>query len=242
MERVVACGIDGYPRGWVVAALVVSPPTRVEIYLIPDIGKVIVWRSKQLSSPRCAIDIPIGLPDEIGLRPCDHQARALIGARRDAVFPVPDRELLQASNHSATRELVEGRRSTRPEARSISAQTFGIVKKITEVDAAVRSNPSLHSWLVETHPEVAFTVLAGRSLPPKKHPDGIASRLEALRPRFPNASRLIETARQRDSAVAAHDVLDACAALWSGVRYVAGVHQTLGGELSSDGIPMRMII
>ena len=37
-----------------------------------------------------AIDIPIGIP-EAGARPADREARALLGPRRNSVFPAPVR-------------------------------------------------------------------------------------------------------------------------------------------------------
>ena len=69
-------------------------------------------------------DIPEGQP-----RQCDPQARAVLGPRRNSVYPAPDRRLLDAPHYQealARSRLVTG--------KGISRQTFAICHKIAEVD------------------------------------------------------------------------------------------------------------
>ena len=67
--------------------------------------------------------------------------------------------------------------------KGLSKQTFNILPKIKEMDGLV--TPERQRIIVETHPEVSFTVLAGRPMAfHKSKPDGRAERLASLRTVF----------------------------------------------------------
>lgn len=67
----------------------------------------------------------MGLLETVALRPCDRQARGLLGARRSTVFAPPSRPLLAAGSYAATRESIAELRKKNPEAKGLSAQAFG---------------------------------------------------------------------------------------------------------------------
>src|SRR4051812_18468664 len=78
-----------------------------------------------------AIDVPIGLP-ESGRRACDVQARALLGRRGSSVFAAPVRPVLACQTYAEARTVLAALGGA-----SMSAQAFGIVKAVCDVDSLV---------------------------------------------------------------------------------------------------------
>jgi predicted RNase H-like nuclease len=159
-----------------------------------------------------AIDIPIGLPTA-GPRACDREARALVGPRRSSVFPAPSRSSLSAVTFAETTGL--------------SIQSWNLIPKIREVDAAWEPR------MVEAFPELVFAVLAGAPMThSKRTAEGHAERLATLG----------MSAAPRLKGAAADDVLDAIACLRAAHREAAGTALSLGdGTTDARGRPMRII-
>jgi predicted RNase H-like nuclease len=173
-----------------------------------------------------AVDIPIGLP-VAGPRAADFLARKAVGPRWRSVFITPPRAVLDASSYVEASRLCRRLCGT-----GLSQQAFALGPKIIEVD----------NWLadaeppvVEVHPEVIFSTLAGRFLSePKKTWAGFEMR-----------RRLLADAGIRldgDLGLAGHrvgpdDVLDAAAAAWTATRVARGRHRRLPDppEVLSDG-------
>src|SRR5262245_14390600 len=135
---------------------------------------------------RILVDVPTGLPGAAApVRECDTLARALLGARRSSVFPVPCR----AAAHAATVE--EARALNRATlGRSLAAQTWNICAKIAEVDALLLTRPALP--VRELHPELCFRALAGRPMSHgKKTRAGAEERLAVLGSFEPGARALV---------------------------------------------------
>lgn len=109
---------------------------------------------------RVGIDVPIGLPERIRGRgrSADLAARALLGAKRTSVFPVPPRAAVYAADYPAAKALSRAH-SEPPFAPSL--QCWNIVRYIREVDALLREEPPLRTRVHEVHPEVAFFRLNG---------------------------------------------------------------------------------
>ena len=220
-------GIDGCRGAWVVVR-VAAPGDPGTVERVVDLAGVLL----DLASSRLAavgIDVPIGLP-AAGRRRCDVEARAMIGARRGSVFPAPVRDVLGSADYE---EAV--RRSRAITGVGISRQVFGILPKIHEVDGVV--TPELQRRLVEVHPEVSFTCLAGAPMTcHKAHPRGRVERLAALRHAFPDIDDHAVPSGTRPD-----DVLDAFVAAWSARRWVAGTHVRLGGALDDRGLRMEIV-
>ncbi|MGX2039377.1 DUF429 domain-containing protein [Methylocaldum sp. MU1018] len=227
-------GVDGCPGGWFVvrAALEGGDPTwsmhssfAAVIRHIPPPGII-------------AIDIPIGLCAE-GSRECDLAARRLLGPRRaSSVFTAPLRPLLAAGTHaeaSARRRAIEG--------RGMSVQAFAIMPKVAEVDAHLRAHASDVSRVYEVHPELTFAVLnGGRPLPhSKKSAAGRLERLALLAGHFGDRPRRIVAERPR-RLVAADDVPDAFAALWTARRIARGEGRSIpqSPDRDEEGLPMAI--
>jgi predicted RNase H-like nuclease len=188
------------------------------------------------------VDVPMGLLDAVDLRPCDRHARTLLRRRRSTIFQPPSRPVLGAETYPAARALVAQLRATHPEARSLSAQAFGLVPKVSEVDSWLLEHPDAQDWLYEAHPELSFRAMHGRPLEESKHARaGRRARLGLICAAFPDARQVIGTTPIPTGQARLHDTLDAYAVLWSALRIARGDHTVLGGERDSRGLIMRIV-
>jgi predicted RNase H-like nuclease len=178
-----------------------------------------------------AIDIPIGLPDS-DPRPCDLAARKIIGPRASSVFPAPPRSVLGSASYEEACT-----RSRAACGKSMSRQAFAILPKVESVDRIMTRD--LQDRFFEVHPELSFTMMAGRPMDHHKAtPEGRAERLALLRREIAD---LDDHVHSRIPKSRPDDVLDAFAAGWSARRRLAGSHAQLGGELDGRGLRMEMI-
>ena len=200
-----AVGIDACRGGWVAVTLAsdgstraLRAATRAEVgECLPDAGGL-------------AVDMPIGLP-VAGVRAADLAARKVLGPRWASVFLTPVRQALVATSHAeataVSRDLA---------GRGVSQQAYALAPKMLEVE---RWLPTVGRPVWEVHPEVSFTVMAGRPAGAgKKTWAGMRERLAALRRGGVRLSDLGEAGTR----VAVDDVLDAAAAAWSAARLLRG--------------------
>lgn len=239
--ELLAIGADGARGGWLAAlAYGTTEVTRVDLQLVASFEQLVTLRG---AAPEvtAAVDVPMGLLETVDLRPCDKQARALLGTRASTVFAPPSRPLLAAATYADARELIAAAQTADPSVKGLSAQAFGIAPKMREADGYLQANPSAQAWLWECHPELSFRALAAEVLPDKKSVAGQARRLRHLTERFP---RVLDTLAGLDAtgrAVETADALDALAALHTALRLRAGQHVELGGEPDATGLTMRMV-
>ncbi len=215
-------GADGRKGGgWVVASLV--PGDGLRWHDAPDARSLLAL----VGDGVLAVDVPIGLPDH-GVRAADVEARRrLAGGRASSVFAAPVRGVL------AHRTYAEAR----PAYPSLSAQTFGLVPRIRDVDEALReAGLAVHDHVVECHPEVSLRTLTGVVLPGKKTAAGSLARLDALQ------GALGPVPTDVPPAAALDDALDALACLWTARRLLRGEAHTLGTETDAYGLPMRIVV
>jgi predicted RNase H-like nuclease len=244
----VALGLDGCRTGWIAAVAHGSAeqPTRTTLRHFSDIDELLAWRASKGSEPIVAVDVPMGLLDHVGVRPCDAEARARLGRRWMCVFEPPDRELYGHDFESA-RAIVHARRADDPEAgfRVLTQQGIQIMSKIEEIDRVLLADPSREDWLIEVHPELSFRELAHDELPRKKSPAGKKHRLALLRECFSDVDERLAAVPWLRKEVAYDDLLDAYVSLWSALRFARGPEHYVefgGGELDSHGLRMRMIV
>jgi predicted RNase H-like nuclease len=236
-----ALGADGCRGGWVAVYIDETDRTRVELFR--TVTEIALHRTAHDSSGPYLFDVPIGLPERVSLRACDRAARAMLGARRDSVFPVPDRGLLLATYADVQAEVAR-RKLIEPTALGLSQQSFGIAKKIAELDTFLRADLSARNWVYEMHPEVSFRLLTCRELQPKKTVEGSAERMSALRGVFSDIDSGVQDVLRRTlrREVGLDDVLDGYVALWSALRVAAGRAHELGdGALDHFGLPTRIV-
>ena len=227
-EALLVLGADGCRGGaWVAATIdgegqlawAAAPDTAALLDLVDE-----------LEADAVALDVPIGLPRLGAERECDRLARQRCGPRRSSVFAAPPREVLGCGSYAEARPL----------APSLSAQAFGLVPRIREVDLALRAaGPGVHERVVECHPEAVFALLAaGRvDLAPKRSARGALQRIA-----------LLEQALDQDLPLDVPDVaqlddaLDAVACAVTAVRWARREAEVLGGEPDATGVPMRIVV
>jgi predicted RNase H-like nuclease len=228
-------GVDGCPGGWV-AAIVDVDTHAVRWVRLNDARGVVGLLDD------CAvvgIDIPIGLPLPGEVRACDVEARVALVERRSCVFPAPPRVVLAEPEFRAANDV-----SRRVSGKGVSKQAFFIGARIDDVDVTL--DPSLADRVVEVHPEVSFTRMAGRPIGTKKTAAGLAARRDLLAPWLRIADSDTDVAALVDARpprVKADDALDALACAWSAERWLRGAAQTLPAEPAYDerGLPMRIV-
>ena len=168
-------GVDGCRAGWVVAEW------------RPGHGAPGLWLALRaedwlrLGADATLVDMPVGLfaDGRVRMRGCDRAARERLGPRRSSVFPPPTRDMLGATAHGPLGE------------RGLSIQAFHLIPKIAELDTAI--DASRQASVVEGHPELAFTRLAGHPLEaPKRTSEGRALRTDLLEAACPGAAAGIE--------------------------------------------------
>jgi predicted RNase H-like nuclease len=234
MSAPVAIGADGITGGWAVAACrvergawararaareVPAPSARrVELHRAESVESIVELR--QGGGAVVALDIPLGLPEQGGARPCDEEARRHLGKGASSVFNPPARYLFPTLAKEGSKDrwreaqrLVKERRREHPEAAlvGVNRQTLGILDKVAEADSYLCAHPEAQAWLLECHPEVSFLRLnGGERLASKSKARGALDRLALIEREFPLAE-----------STPLADLLDAHAALWTALRVAA---------------------
>lgn len=219
-------GVDACSAGWVGAILDPGAP-RPRIAVAATIAALVETVRQTLDLQAVAIDIPIGLPDD-STRQADVLTRNALKGKASSVFTT----LTRAAYEEETRAAADAANRARS-GQGVGAQAFGLRDKILEVDAWVRSRPTVAVF--EVHPELSFAVMAGAPLlAAKKTDEGRTARLAALA-----AAGIAPPSVLKGDGYAADDVLDACAAAWTAARRTTGVARSLpeSPETFSDGIP-----
>lgn len=198
-------GVDGCRGGWIVALMEASArsSSRLRFTLCRRFDEILALSSRPAV---IAVDIPIGLVDrpEPGGRQCDREARRILRERRSSIFSPPARSQLRTLS-------------------GMSRQTIMIRPKIIEVDRLM--TPQLQDIVHESHPELAFTALAGHPIAfGKKTKAGRDKRRQALeqgtRGLLQDIGRTVKEAARLYSCreVAVDDLLDAVVLAWTARR------------------------
>lgn len=210
-----------------------------EAEVFPDVASL--WERFR-DAALILIDIPIGLRnDGFSERVCDKEARRLLGRDRgSSVFPAPCRPAVYASSYPEASEINE-----RVMGRRLSKQAWSITRKIREVDELLTRNEEARLRIRETHPEVCFWALAGRSMRYSKRTHlGFEERLEVLRSVYPVADDVVQRvlSSYRRNQVARDDVLDGLVAAVSaktGMDRLSVIPAT--AEYDSKGLRMEIV-
>ncbi|GAA1979552.1 DUF429 domain-containing protein [Terrabacter lapilli] len=219
-------GVDGCSAGWVGALLEPGAP-RPRVVVAPTIAELVAMVRESTGIRVVGIDIPIGLPDST-IRQADVLARRALPGKASSIFSTLTRSAYASATRleadAVNRELV---------GQGVGAQAFALRDKIVEVDAWLRTRPTV--TVLEIHPELSFTTMTGAPiLASKKTDEGRRFRLEALA-----AAGIARPSVLQGQGYAADDVLDACAVAWSAARHANGRARSLPDppEVFSDGIP-----
>lgn len=230
----VIAGVDGCPGGWYVVQTAQDGPA-LQARVCRTFAEVLQW----LPAPAViAVDMPIGLAER-SVRACDQAARQLLGPRRAAsVFPAPLRGVLGAASHAEATA-----RSRALDGKGMSIQAYNLLRKVEQVDAALRAAPQVAQRTFEVHPEVCFRQMNGGVALQhgKKTAHGRAERLALLEAPFAGqAPRLL--GERVKSQVQADDVLDALATLWTARRLARGQAVALPASPGRDACGLTMAI
>ncbi len=231
MEKIQILGLDGCRAGWLVVIL--EPESgELKASLATDWSALAAERGR---AAMLAVDMPIGLADR-GARGCDVAARRLLPrGRKSSVFPAPRRYMLDCGSWAEAQD--EGRRR---ESCGLSKQSWNILPKIREVDAAL--GPADQDRVREAHPELIFHHLNGWApLPGKRSAEGREARLGLLA-----ASGLKGVAPLLDrfprAQVQPDDVIDAAACALAAGRMLRGEAVRLPEDPLRDARGLRMEI
>lgn len=219
-------GVDGCSAGWVGPLLEPGAP-RPRVVVAPTIAELVAMVRESTGIRVVGIDIPIGLPDST-IRQADVLARRALPGKASSIFSTLTRSAYAAATRlegdAVNRELV---------GQGVGAQAFALRDKIVEVDAWLRTRPTV--TVLEIHPELSFATMTGEPiLASKKTDEGRSLRLDALA-----AAGIARPSVLRGQGYAADDVLDACAVAWSAARHANGQARSLPDppEVFSDGLP-----
>ena len=215
----IVLGVDACKTGWVGIAW--SGGGTVTPHYAPTIAEL-----ADAAGPLAvmAIDIPIGLPDH-GHRQADKAARKFIGPRQSSVFLTPVRATLGTRQHTRANAI-----SLEHTGQGMSIQAFSLLPKIQEVDDWL---PKAPCRVVEVHPEVSFTELAGTPLAPKKTWAGAEHRRQLLK----EAGITLTGPLGEAGKATVDDILDAAIAAWTAHRVHQGAALSLPTppEILNDG-------
>lgn len=237
-SRLVA-GVDGCPAGWIACLLDPSGVRPPEIVVVGRFADLLDRHDPAV----VAVDMPIGLPERIGPggRGPERLVRPMLGERQSSVFSIPSRAAVEAGegldDRAGYAAACAAALATSEPPKKVSKQGFHLFPKIRELDRLL--DPGLAERIVESHPEVAFTVLAGgrpMSLPKKvknrPNPPGLDERRDLLaRLGLPHTL----TAAPPPRGAGPDDLLDACVLALVAVRVLRGEAVSFPAEPGRDG-------
>jgi predicted RNase H-like nuclease len=151
-------GVDGCPKGWIVAMCDRDAPAAIRFRVAPDFAAILAFEEAPIV---IAVDMPIGLPDHVGRngRIAEQLVRPLLGGLGSSVFPTSVRAVVEAPSYGDAIALA--RSGLQPFAPSPFANA--IVPRIRQIDALLRADASLRRRVYEVHPELAFWTLNGET-------------------------------------------------------------------------------
>jgi predicted RNase H-like nuclease len=247
----VCAGVDGCKGGWIAVWRGGGSPAEARVFKrfeeaaasLPDNAVI-------------AVDIPIGLPDQIegAGRPAEQAVRPMLRRKSSSVFSVPSRHAVeQGMKHyeaSKSGEIEYGQAyaltkeaalATSDPSKALSRQAFGILPKIAEVDRLLRADKRLADRVWESHPEAAFCVLnGGIPLMTNKLTEKGAFERRAALMRNGLAHRFL--IRPAPQGAKTDDLLDACAMLLVAEAILAEKHAPHPSDFGFDRHGLRIAI
>ncbi len=224
----ILAGVDGCSKGWCVVLGFLQSSHFFEserVIFCQDITEVF-----SLGAEIYAIDMPIGLPNEHrpGGRECDRLARKLLGPRQASIFTPPPRKAFSFERY---KDLYQS-------GLKLSRQSFHILPKIKELDYYLRKCRPKNIY--ETHPELVFFRLYGKSLPSKHTPLGVKLRFKLLL--RTSLFSCLEENWNSSRKVFRLDVLDAYACLLAAKLIYENKAQKIPEKTTKDAFGLEMAI
>ncbi|GGG02057.1 hypothetical protein GCM10007304_15030 [Rhodococcoides trifolii] len=214
-KRVWNAGVDGARGAWIVA---ITDGATLRLHAAQTVSDVLDVTAECVA---VGVDMPLEMPDT-GYRPCELEAKVLLGPARSSIFHTPVRAVLDTETYveaCAVSRAITG--------KAISKQSWYLL-------------PSIRAWIaadvdrtriVEVHPETTFRVIGDGVTASKKTAQGAGQRIKALSAFLPPRT-LVDAMATIPPGPAMDDVLDAIAAAWSATRFADGEARVLGGEIA----------
>lgn len=221
-------GIDGCSAGWVAVLAEAGILASARLTHASDLAALMV------DVDFAIIDMPIGFVDGPASRDVEPAMRMILKGKASSVFPTPCRAAL--GEHIYPDACFVNQQAL---GKNLPKQSFMLFPKMREVDSIVRELGQQR--LREGHPEMSFAEMAGQPvLSKKREPHGVAERVALLEgQQLPARALLGSLVRGR---MAADDVLDAAALLWSADRFQLSQHITLPPLPSRDAVGLEMSV
>lgn len=232
-SKTILVGIDGCTAGWLAVSRS-SEDQAIHSKVFSHFSDVI---SNFPVQALITVDIPIGLADS-GDRECDYQARSILGKpRSSSVFSAPARKAAQTQTRDEANKV-----SQEHGGKKVSAQLWGIMPKIKEVDEVLQEDIGLQQRIREVHPELIFCEWNNGTpfTESKKSTSGFHDRKELVSAHFgENAFDTVRAAFTKGQ-VANDDICDAFAALWTAERIAVGQAKVIPDSPTLDDTGLRM--
>ena len=140
-------GLDACKHGWVGVRLADGVFAGASVH--PDVASALIAYAQ---CKVVTVDMPLGLPNEDKwAREADQAARVFVGQRRNSVFAIPPRRVLDAESHAEAVMLCRARGQ-----KGVSIQAYGLRTRLFEANLAAEAD----SRVYEVHPEVSFRSMA----------------------------------------------------------------------------------
>lgn len=232
-------GVDGCRAGWFAVA---EEESEKYIFNLYHDFKTLWHKNEDIEL--ILVDIPIGLKESGPEgRECDRKARSILHKRKSSVFPTPCRQALRASNWQEANKI-----NKEVCGKGLSKQSWGITKKIKEVEELLKCQPKAAPVIKESHPEILFWALNGEQEMRfnKKKSGGYQERMEVLTSWLPESKEIAEQAQTKylRKEVAKDDIIDALV-LFLSARLIQSENfeiQKIPDEVKKDPRDLRMEI
>jgi predicted RNase H-like nuclease len=227
-------GVDGCKGGWIVASI---DHGTLKVEKMSSISEIVM---EYTEFDNFLIDMVIGLPSNTEqIRP-DSYARQIIKERSSTIFPVPCRQAIYAESVAEAYE-----ENVRVLGKKFTPLTVGIMPKIRELDSFLQEHDQYKNVILESHPEVCFTRLNGKTVLSKKSEyEGVVERVNILKKFLPNldVNDLMQMAKQYQCNV--DDIADAICLSVTANLAKQGLYEIIPERPRVDdtGLKMQMVI
>lgn len=229
-DSVISIGVDGCKGGWIAAVIKYG---QLVINKFNHINEII---NEYPDFDEFFVDMVIGLPsNKDHVRP-DTFARRIIKERGSTIFPAPCRQAVYADTVGEAYEENE-----RILGKKFTPLTVGIIPKMREMDTFLQKNTDFKNVIKESHPEVCFSRLNGRTMLSKKSEiDGVIERINLLTEYIPDISSSKISALAKRMKCNMDDILDAiCLAVTANIA-TQGYVESIPENPMKDETDLRM--
>lgn len=233
-------GVDGCKAGWIAVFRWVDCEREPEVHGFGSFAELLTCK---LAPQKIAVDMPIGLPEQIGQggRGPEKAVRPLLGIRQSTVFSIPARSAIYCEDY---RESCSAALANSAPPRKVSKQAFFLFPKIRQIDALMTTE--MEERVYEVHPEVAFWRLNGQepiAIPKKVKGTSYGPGLDARRDllvQFGYSAHFLD--QKPPKGAGRDDLMDAAVNAVIAERLLRGQAEPFPADFRRDERGLRMAI